>query len=257
MNNTIRQLTKISFLVMAACFISLLTVTTALAIPVMPSSFYGTVKLNNSNVADGTVIQAFTGTQLIAQGYSQTYQGDSVYSLDVPGDNTDTAVIDGGKEGDTITFKIGGIQAVETGTWHSGTNVQLNISATTSNTPLPPQPTPTQLPTQTPIPTIRPTSIPPTLQPNANPTSGQTVAIPTATISVAVVSTTQLPSLTPQQSSTAGSNSITPQITSTTVARTNTQLVIILTIVALIVVAALIVIMITLILRTKRANKIN
>ena len=113
--------------------ISLMVVCTAifanhsstLAIPALPSSFYGTVKLNNANVLDGIVVQAFIGERMIAQGYTQTYQGDSVYSLDLPADNTDTPIIDGGREGDTIAFKVGGIMAHETGTWHSATNEQL------------------------------------------------------------------------------------------------------------------------------------
>ena len=40
---------------------------------------------------------------------------------------TDTTVIDGGKEGDTIRFTIGGLPVAQTGTWHSGTNVELNL----------------------------------------------------------------------------------------------------------------------------------
>jgi hypothetical protein len=34
-------------------------------------------------------------------------------------------------EGDTVVFHIGGLEADETGTWHSGTNVQLNLTAGT------------------------------------------------------------------------------------------------------------------------------
>ena len=98
------------------------------AFPPLPSSIYGTVKANNANVADGTLVEASINNQVVAQGYTQTYQGDFVYSLDVPGDDTSTAVIEGGKEGDTISFKIGGVSAVEKGIWHSATNVMLEFN---------------------------------------------------------------------------------------------------------------------------------
>ena len=98
------RLKRISICLIFICSAILANPSSALAIPALPSSFYGSVKLNNANVPDGTVVQAFKGDLMIAQGYTQTYQGDSVYALDVPGDNTDTPAIDGGREGDTITF---------------------------------------------------------------------------------------------------------------------------------------------------------
>ena len=161
---------------------------TALAIPALPSSFYGTVKLNNTNMLDGIVVQALIGNLMIAQGYTQTYQGDSVYSLSVPGDNTDTVVIDGGREGDTITFKVGGVLATETGTWHSATNVALNLTVTSSSTPWAPQATPTELPTQTPIAIIQQASRTPTLT---------LLTSPTAIIPSLDTKSPDLPTLTP------------------------------------------------------------
>ena len=64
------------------------------------------------------------------------YQGDTVYSLDVPGDNPDSpGTIEGGVEGDTIVFYIGTTQATKTATWHSGTNVSLNLTGYTNVIP--------------------------------------------------------------------------------------------------------------------------
>ena len=130
------------------------------AFPPLPSSIYGTVKANNANVADGSLVEAAINNQVVAQGYTQTYQGDSVYSLDVPGDDTSTAVIEGGKEGDTISFKIGGVSAVEKGVWHSATNVMLNLTISSSNMLNTPQATPTSVATQTPIIILYATDLP-------------------------------------------------------------------------------------------------
>jgi hypothetical protein len=121
------------------------------AIPPMPSSMYGTVKLNNANVPDGTLVEGFINNLVFAQSYTQTYNGNSVYTLDIPGDDAATAVIDGGKEGEEISFRIGGVMANEKGVWHSATNVELNLTATAEtpiDTPIPKR---TAVPTQTAI----------------------------------------------------------------------------------------------------------
>jgi hypothetical protein len=140
--------------------ISLVITIPALAIPSLPASFYGTAKVNAANVPDGTVIQALVGGQVIAEGFTQTYQGDSVYALDVPGDNTDTETQDGGREGDSIQFKIGGALADQTAVWHTGTNVNLNLTAPSSGPVATPQATPSPVSTQTAIVLIQPSPIP-------------------------------------------------------------------------------------------------
>jgi hypothetical protein len=153
------------------------------AIPLLPSSFYGTALVNNLPVIDGTTVQALIADQVVASGSTQTYQGNSFYALDIPSDDETTTVVDGGKEGDTIRFSIGGLPVAQTGTWHSGTNVELNLAVTASATLLPPQPTKTSLPTQTPIPVIQPSSTP-----------SATLFLPSATIPVSN-EVTSLPSL--------------------------------------------------------------
>ncbi len=122
------RLVRTGFSLLVICAALFAVPSSVLAIPALPSSFYGTVKLNSANVPDGTLVQAFIGGLVIAQGYTQLFQGDSYYALDVPSDDTATPAIDGGREGDTIAFKVGGITAHETGTWHSGTDVQLKFN---------------------------------------------------------------------------------------------------------------------------------
>jgi hypothetical protein len=146
-----KQLIRISSLSLIVFIISLFIAIPVLAFPSLPSSFYGTVKVNAANVPDGTVIEALIGGQVYAEGFTQTYQGGSVYSLDVRGDDTDTAAQDGGREGDMIQFKIGGVLADQTGVWHTGTNVNLNLTVSSSETVATPQATPTPVPTQTAI----------------------------------------------------------------------------------------------------------
>jgi len=131
--------------------LSILAARPVLAFPTLPSSFYGTVKVNGANVPDGTLVQALINGKVIIENHTQTYQGDSFYSLDIPADDPDTLVVDGGKDGDTITFIMGGIVADQAGTWKSGTIVSMNLSASSAATLIPAQATFTPIPTQTAI----------------------------------------------------------------------------------------------------------
>lgn len=140
-----------AFLIILFQLALLVPLVTVQAIPVLPSSFYGIVKHNGENFADGTLVEALMNDQVVATGNIRIYQDDSVFSLDVPGDNTDTQAQDGGQDGDTIHFRIGGLPAQETGIWHSGTNTHLDLSVTASLAVVIPQPTNTPIPTQTAI----------------------------------------------------------------------------------------------------------
>jgi hypothetical protein len=129
--------------------LSLFITMPALAIPPLPSSFWGTVKVNNANVPDGTLVQALIAGQLYAEGFTQVHQGESFFTLDVLGDDTGTTVLDGGREGDAIQFKIGGISADQTAVWHGGTNLRLDLTAASSEPLIAPPAIPTAVPTQT------------------------------------------------------------------------------------------------------------
>jgi hypothetical protein len=104
--------------------------TVAFAFPPAPASFFGTVKDGGANVPEGTPVQAwidgaeYGATTVIIDGGS----GDSVYTMNVVGDDTDTPEKDGGEAGDTIIFYVDGRQAPQTAEWQSGTNVELNLT---------------------------------------------------------------------------------------------------------------------------------
>ena len=157
-----------------------------LAVPPLPSSFYGEVTLNNANIAEGTVIEALVNSSVVGESQTLIYQGQSVYTIDVNGDDLSTGQVEGGKEGDVVKFRIGGLLANESAVWHSGVNFELNLTIDTLETPQPPEPTKTPLPTQTPI--INPTQAPtntPVNEPTTRPTQAVTqnpVTQATATI---------------------------------------------------------------------------
>jgi len=172
---------RVLILILMVSVISLFVTVPALAIPPLPSSFYGTVKVNGANVPVGTTVSARINGVQYASTTAFLYNGDTVYSLDVLGDNPDTVAVDGGREGDSIQFEVGGTLAGETGVWHSGTNVKQDLTISGSG-PLPtPQATPSPVPTQTPI-TVYPTATSKVTLPS--PTSTQP-ALPSPTFTAA------------------------------------------------------------------------
>jgi hypothetical protein len=97
--------------------------------PSMPSSFYGLAEENGASVPLGTVISAWINGVQYAETGCILYNGISVYSMDVPADDPGTlGITEGGIEGDLVIFKIGGIEANQTGIWRGGTNQALDLS---------------------------------------------------------------------------------------------------------------------------------
>jgi hypothetical protein len=121
-----RQKITLALLILIGGLIT--NVTLARAVPPLPSSFYGRVKQNGQNVPLGAYVSAWINGNQFAYSKTVLYQGDTVYSLDVPGDDASTPAIEGGVQGDTIVFKINGLPLQQTGAWHSGQNVELNLT---------------------------------------------------------------------------------------------------------------------------------
>ena len=129
------------------------------ALPPFPSSFLGQVSLNGLDIPVAVRIEALINGQVYAYNHSFMHEGHSFYFLDVPGDDPSTAVVEGGKAGQQITFLIGGVEAEQTASWASATNVRLDLSASAPYTFTPP-PTLTHTPTRTPTRTLTPTRTP-------------------------------------------------------------------------------------------------
>jgi len=136
------------------------------AFPPLPASYYGVVTKNGAYLPEGVTIMAVINNKVYAGNTVKIYEGESVYSLVVPGDDPATDVIEGGVQGDTIYFNVDGILADQTATWGSGSNTELDltISSTVIEPTYVPTATPTNKPTtsatrtNTPLPTRTQTS---------------------------------------------------------------------------------------------------
>jgi VCBS repeat-containing protein len=119
--------------------ILLINVKPALAVPLTPSEFYGTVTINGITSTTATVVGRIAGVQ-----YGGAAIWDCVtlpyctYVLTVPSDDSDTTgTIEGGVEGNTVDFYVNGTKAAQTGTWHSGgLPVQINLTVTSNVAPV-------------------------------------------------------------------------------------------------------------------------
>ena len=72
--------------------------------PPLPASVWGTVKAYGLNVSEGTLVSAWIDGVKYVESTTTFAGADSVYTIDVPGDDPETPGIEGGREGDTITF---------------------------------------------------------------------------------------------------------------------------------------------------------
>jgi hypothetical protein len=109
-----------------ACAMLAASAPVALALPPLPSSFWGTVKMNGANAPNGTVVSAWINGVRYAQATVSVYNGDTVYSLDVPGDDPQQSGIQGGVPGDTVVFQIE-TWVAQTAPWQSGINAELDL----------------------------------------------------------------------------------------------------------------------------------
>lgn len=134
------------FLLLVACLAAVLGSALVEAEPQVPATFYGTVKINGENVPLYVLVEARVLGVTYATRQVQVSGADTVYVMDVPGDDPSTPGREGGQSGDTIQFYIGGLLS-QAATWQQGV-WNLNLTATGS------------LPTLTPTITGQPTSTP-------------------------------------------------------------------------------------------------
>ena len=112
-----------------ASMLILIAVQPALGQPPLPSSFYGRVDLDGTDVSPGASVSAWIDGIKFAETAALTYEGHSVYAINIPGDDPESLAIDGGVEGNSITFRVLGHPSPNTAVWHSATNVEHDIAA--------------------------------------------------------------------------------------------------------------------------------
>ena len=112
-----------------ASVLSLIAVQPVLGQPPLPSSFYGRVDFDGTDLSPGAAVCAWINGIKFAETTVLLYEGHSVYAINIPGDDPESAGVEGGVEGDIITFRVLGYPSPDTAVWHSATNVEHDIAA--------------------------------------------------------------------------------------------------------------------------------
>ncbi len=120
--------------------------TGVLAIPGTPADFYGTLKIDGYPVREGAVVISYcTGVHNDYDNYANyTVKDAGLYGfLTIPGDDTDTAEVDGCEAGDNVTFqvKINNVylNASESALFNASQTINLNLTVSDGNPPTAPQ----------------------------------------------------------------------------------------------------------------------
>jgi hypothetical protein len=96
--------------------------------PLLPSAFWGRVYAREGTLTEETPVTAWIGNSQVAETKVVFEEDKPYYSLDVPPDDPQTPEADGGKPGDTVRFKVGGLWTTEQSTWHTGATTRCDIS---------------------------------------------------------------------------------------------------------------------------------
>ena len=122
------------FVITILCGLLMFNSSSVSAFPPLPASFYGTVKIDGENVPEGTLVSAWINGVEILSVVVEEFGGNTVYSINVPGDDSSTeGEVEGGIVGDVIVFYIGDLMADQTAIWSSSNNV-LNLTTSAFKT---------------------------------------------------------------------------------------------------------------------------
>jgi hypothetical protein len=109
------------------------------AIPPQPCTFFGTVSVNGADVPAGStvtaVVYAADGVTEVTHSTSaiQFYNGHSVYSVTVAGDDDETPLKDGAHDGDIVRFVVRvegfSVRAEQQGVWQTTGLREVNLTA--------------------------------------------------------------------------------------------------------------------------------
>ncbi|MBC7259274.1 MAG: hypothetical protein H5T65_08490 [Chloroflexi bacterium] len=111
----------IAVLILALCAANVV------ALPPLPSSFWGVITMNGARIPQSAELTAHVEGVMCGRATIFLYMGTTYYSLSVRGDDPDTPEREGGREGDSIEFRLNGVPLATTAHWHGSTNVRLDM----------------------------------------------------------------------------------------------------------------------------------
>ncbi len=109
------------------------------AVPPIPATFFGRVDSSTTGLPmpSGSVVEARVAGVVIGRTTAFLSGTDTVYVLDVPGDDTSTPQKDGAVAGEEMVFTVNGVAGKTLATWQSGVLTLKNLVV--AGMPLPPE----------------------------------------------------------------------------------------------------------------------
>lgn len=101
--------------------------TITLPLEAAPGTFYGLIQHAGQNISPGTSIRAQINGQTFAQTTSIMDNGTSVYVLDIPPDDWETASIEGGQPNQVVTFWVDDELVSQTAIWQPGKATKVDL----------------------------------------------------------------------------------------------------------------------------------
>ncbi len=120
----------IALLALASTLLLSVLPTLAYAQALPPNRFYGSAKINGNDAPEGTVVEAYIGNTLCGSGTVQSRNNTEQYFVDALSGTQKPGCA---KDGDTVKFKVAGLDAKETGKYATAAATNLNLTA--SGTP--------------------------------------------------------------------------------------------------------------------------
>jgi hypothetical protein len=89
------------------------------------------------NVEPGTLVRGWCAGALWDTFPAELIGGETWYSLEIPGDNPETGGVDGCSAGETVTFTIGELPALQSAMWGAGEGPRVDLTTVIGESYLP------------------------------------------------------------------------------------------------------------------------
>ena len=97
--------------------------------PPLPLTLWGSVRVRDSVVPDGTIVSAWIDSKQYAQARTFTVEGESSYTMNIPGDDPSTPEVEGGLPNDEVCLKISDLPAMGSVRWQNGAVLRFDLVA--------------------------------------------------------------------------------------------------------------------------------
>lgn len=98
----------------------------------LPATYYGRITFEAQSIATGITVTAFISDTPIASAQVVSYEGQSVFVMDILADNQNTQQLEGGHKDQIVTFQVGCTKEEFMASWRPAQAQEINVALTAS-----------------------------------------------------------------------------------------------------------------------------